>query len=272
MEERVEGFAVIPVLDLRHGRVVRARRGERDSYAPIETPLAKGSAPGAVAAGILAAFPAPILYVADLDAIIDGDPPDRAALEAIARACPGTALWVDAGFHDRAATEAFADAGLGRPVIGSESQRDADLVRALGDRAVLSLDSRGAARLGPAALHEDAGLWPRDVIVMTLARVGADAGPDLDGIRSSAPAPGVACSTRAPSSASTRRMSAGPAAPFRATSEPKSEPMSEPTSQFMSRIVPESPSSGADADPEPLLSLSFNPAPPAIRTRLTAKA
>jgi len=183
MEERVEGFAVIPVLDLRRGRVVRARRGERDSYAPIETPLAKGSVPGAVAAGILAAFPAPILYVADLDAIIDGSPPDRAALEAIARACPGTALWVDAGFHDRAATEAFADAGLGRPVIGSESQRDADLVRALGDRAVLSLDSRGAARLGPAALHEDAGLWPRDVIVMTLARVGADAGPDLDGIR-----------------------------------------------------------------------------------------
>ncbi len=75
MEERVEGFAVIPVLDLRRGRVVRARRGERDSYAPIETPLAKGSAPGAVAAGILAAFPAPILYVADLDAIIDGARP-----------------------------------------------------------------------------------------------------------------------------------------------------------------------------------------------------
>lgn len=183
MVERVDGFAVIPVLDLRRGQVVRARRGERDSYAPIETPLAKGSAPGAVAAGILAVFPAPLLYVADLDAIIDGAAPDRAALEAIARACPGTTLWVDAGFCERAATEAFAEAGLGRPVIGSESQRDGDLVRALGDRAVLSLDSRGDERLGPAVLHADADLWPRDVIVMTLARVGADAGPDLDGLR-----------------------------------------------------------------------------------------
>ncbi|AWN36690.1 HisA/HisF-related TIM barrel protein [Methylobacterium radiodurans] len=182
-----DGFAVIPVLDLRHGQVVQARRGERASYAPIETPLAKGSAPEAVAAGILAAFPAPLLYVADLDAIIDGAAPDRAALKAIlaaiARVCPDTALWVDAGFRDPEATAAFLDAGLGRPVLGSESQRDADLVRALADRAVLSLDSRGDARLGPDALHDDASLWPRDVIVMTLARVGADAGPDLDGIR-----------------------------------------------------------------------------------------
>ena len=177
-----EGFAVIPVLDLMGGRVVRARRGERASYAPIETPLAKGSEPAAVAAGILAAVPAAILYVADLDAIVDGAPPDLASLRAIARACPGTALWVDAGFADPAGVQAFLAAGLGRPVVGSESQRDLGLVAALGSRAVLSLDSRGSERLGPAALHADASLWPDDVIVMTLARVGAGAGPDLAGL------------------------------------------------------------------------------------------
>ncbi|GJD56837.1 HisA/HisF-related TIM barrel protein [Methylobacterium dankookense] len=182
MVGRLGAFAVIPVLDLRHGQVVRARRGERASYAPIETPLAKGSAPGAVAAGLLAALPAPILYVADLDAIIDGAAPDRASLEAIARACPGTVLWVDAGFAEPAAMRAFLESGLGRPVIGSESQRDASLVTELGDRAVLSLDSRGGERLGPAALHADPALWPDDVIVMTLARIGAGAGPDLDGL------------------------------------------------------------------------------------------
>jgi phosphoribosylformimino-5-aminoimidazole carboxamide ribotide isomerase len=47
---------------------------------------------------------------------------------------------------------------------------------------VLSLDSRGTERLGPDALHDDAQIWPEDVIVMTLARVGAGTGPDLSGI------------------------------------------------------------------------------------------
>jgi len=173
------GFAVIPVLDLRSGRVVRARRGERSSYAPIETPLAKGSAPDAVARGLCDAWPATILYVADLDAIIDHAPPDLAALTAIARACPGVALWVDAGFADPEGIADFLTTGLGRPVIGSESQADAGLPARFGERAVLSLDTRGAERLGPAALHDDPSLWPPEVIAMTLAQVGAGRGPDL---------------------------------------------------------------------------------------------
>lgn len=172
-------FRIIPVLDLRHGRVVRARAGMRASYAPIATPLAKGSAPEAVARGLLRAVPATILYVADLDAIIDRAAPDLASLRAIALACPGVGLWVDAGFSGRAGVEAFLRTGLGRPVIGSESQRDARLVRDLGDRAVFSLDTSGGERLGPEALHAEPAHWPAQVIVMTLARVGAGAGPDL---------------------------------------------------------------------------------------------
>lgn len=173
------GFAVIPVLDLRGGRVVRARRGERSSYAPIETPLAKGSAPEAVARGLCEAWPAATLYVADLDAIIDRAPPDLAALTAIARACPGVALWVDAGFADPEGVAAFLATGLGRPVIGSESQTEADVAGRFGACAVLSLDTRGTERLGPADLHDDPSLWPPEVIAMTLTQVGAGQGPDL---------------------------------------------------------------------------------------------
>lgn len=175
-----DGFEIIPVIDLRHGQVVRARAGDRASYAPIVTPLAKGSSPGAVAEGLLRAVAANTLYVADLDAIMDGTPPDRASLAAIRAACPGVNLWVDAGFADAAGVEAFLGCGFGRPVIGSESQGDAGLVRALGNRAVFSLDTRGTDRLGPADLHDEPGHWPRDVIVMTLGRVGVGAGPDLE--------------------------------------------------------------------------------------------
>ncbi|ACL60835.1 HisA/HisF-related TIM barrel protein [Methylobacterium nodulans] len=175
-------FAVIPVLDLRHGLVVRAKAGERHAYAPIVTPLSPSPEPAAVARGLLSAWPARRLYVADLDAIMDGTPPDAASLSAIAAAVPGVELWVDAGFAQEAAVEAFLATGLGRPVLGSESQADAELVRRLGDRAVLSLDSRDGAALGPAVLHEDPSAWPSEIIVMTLGRVGSGAGPDLAGL------------------------------------------------------------------------------------------
>ena len=182
--ERTTRFRVIPVIDLRGGIVVRARRGERDAYAPSDTPLARGSSPAAVARGLLEACPSDVLYVADLDAIIEGRPFDARSLSAIREAAPGVTLWVDAGFDDPEAVARFEQAGFGRPVIGSESQRDERLVRSLGERAVLSLDSRGAERMDPAGLHDRPALWPHDVIAMTLSRVGAGQGPDLSAITS----------------------------------------------------------------------------------------
>ncbi|OHV15626.1 nickel transporter [Methylorubrum extorquens] len=176
-------FRLIPVIDLRHGQVVRARAGERDAYAPDRhPPWPEARGPRTWPAAFSRPSGGDRLYVADLDAIMEGRAPDRASLEAVAGACPGVTLWVDAGFSDFPGVARFTAFGLGRPVIGSESQRDADLVRTLGNRAVLSLDSRGAERLGPDALHDDAETWPEDVIVMTLARVGTGTGPDLSGV------------------------------------------------------------------------------------------
>jgi HisA/HisF family protein len=175
-------FRVIPVIDLRGGLVVRARAGDRDAYAPIRTPLASGSAPADVARGLLSAYPAEILYVADLDAIMDGRGPDLESLRAIRAACPDVVLWLDAGFSDLDTVETFLAEDLGRPVIGSESQVDARLTRVLGDRAVLSLDSRDGKPLGPPELHDDPSSWPRDVIVMTLSLIGVSQGPDIQAL------------------------------------------------------------------------------------------
>jgi phosphoribosylformimino-5-aminoimidazole carboxamide ribotide isomerase len=172
-------FAIIPVIDLKGGVAVRARAGERDSYAPLQTPLSPSADPAAVARGLLDAVPARTLYVADLDAIEAREAND-AALSRIARNGPGVELWVDGGFGDEASARAFLAKGVGRPVLGSESQRDAAAVRALGDEAVLSLDYRGDDFIGPRSLLEDPDGWPGAVIVMTLARVGTSAGPDFD--------------------------------------------------------------------------------------------
>lgn len=68
-------------------------------------------------------------------------------------------------------------------VLGSESLASLkDYHRArerAGPTAPLSLDFRGDTFIGPAGLLDDAALWPGRIIVMTLARVGSNEGPDL---------------------------------------------------------------------------------------------
>ena len=79
---------VIPVLDLLDGHAVRAVRGERSRYRPIQSSLCATSDPVAIARALVAATGARTLYVADLGATIgDGAPdPERtlAAAQALA--------------------------------------------------------------------------------------------------------------------------------------------------------------------------------------------
>ncbi|MCD1643637.1 HisA/HisF-related TIM barrel protein [Aurantimonas coralicida] len=172
---------IIPVLDLKDGRVVRGVMGDRANYRPIETPLADGADPVAVARGLMALAPFRSLYIADLDAI-EGRSANDAAIARLGAAFPTTEIWIDAGVH----TTADARRVLAEPrhvaVVGSESIEGAGVARDLADepRAVLSLDFRGDDFLGPAELLTEASLWPRRLIVMTLARVGSGAGPDLE--------------------------------------------------------------------------------------------
>jgi phosphoribosylformimino-5-aminoimidazole carboxamide ribotide isomerase len=175
---------IIPVLDLRGGAVVRAQMGRRDLYKPIVTPLSPTSDPVDVTRGLLSVHPFTTLYLADLDAI-EGAGDNAKVLHRLRAAFPSLAFWVDNGVADVAAAKRWLDAGLGDLVIGSESQRDMVLVRHLAgrDRIVLSLDFRGDAFQGPPALAGDPAAWPQRLIVMTLARVGSGAGPDLDRLR-----------------------------------------------------------------------------------------
>lgn len=167
---------IIPVIDIRNGAVMRARAGERDSYTPIVSALAPTSAPVDVVAGFLALYSFERIYIADLDAI-QGSGDNRHEIEALIERFPAMRFMVDAG------ATSFDWRGVARVecVIGSESMRDIESLRARKDDAdvVLSLDFRNDVFLGPDALNECADLWPSQVIVMTLARVGVGAGPDF---------------------------------------------------------------------------------------------
>lgn len=174
-------FEIVPVLDLKAGRVVHARAGERDKYAPIRSNLADGSDPDAILDGLLRLAPFRCVYIADLDAIeARGDHWATIASLASRRRIE---FWVDGGFADVKAASRAADRGA-VPVLGTESWRDGEHLAAaiarLGpDRCVLSLDYRGDRFMGPAGFDTSAALWPGRLIVMTLSRVGTGSGPDL---------------------------------------------------------------------------------------------
>lgn len=172
---------VIPVLDLKDGVVVHARMGRRSQYRPIETQLSPTSEPVDVARGLLSIYPFQTFYLADLDAIErKGD--NNAALTHLKTEFPDLTFWVDNGVADSAHAECWLNAGLGHLVLGSETQQDETLVRRFSrdDRVILSLDHRGDAFVGPAALLSDADVWPSRIVAMTLARVGSAIGPDWD--------------------------------------------------------------------------------------------
>ncbi len=171
---------IIPVLDLKGGEVVRAASGRRDLYQPIVTPLAAGSEPVAVAEGLRTLHPFPTFYIADLDAI-EGRAPNREALARLGKMTGAPELWVDAGFADAATLEVALGMPGVLPVLGSESQTGDALLRRYHDHPdlILSLDFFADGFRGPPSLLEAQELWPRQVIVMTLAKVGSGAGPDL---------------------------------------------------------------------------------------------
>ncbi len=173
---------ILPVIDLKAGQVVHARRGDRANYRPIETPLSPSARPVDVARGIMGLHPFRRLYIADLDAIA-GSGDNRDSVAAIHVAFPTLELWVDRGIATPRAARDWVAQALGPVVVGSESAPYLDALQATlaagGQDPVLSLDYRGEDFQGPPAILGRPADWPRRVVAMTLARVGSGAGPDL---------------------------------------------------------------------------------------------
>jgi phosphoribosylformimino-5-aminoimidazole carboxamide ribotide isomerase len=165
---------IIPVIDLMDGRVAHARHGDREHYRPLRSMLCDTCEPLGVARAIMGLHPFRTLYIADLDAI-RGRGHNRQHIDSIRRHHPELTLWVDTGFRD---AHALGATDRIRPVIGSESQSTAHMTRRHRD-AVLSLDFLGDAFLGPPQLFANSALWPPQIIVMSLSRVGSAQGPDI---------------------------------------------------------------------------------------------
>jgi phosphoribosylformimino-5-aminoimidazole carboxamide ribotide isomerase len=148
---------VIPVLDLKAGRAVRALAGDRDHYLPLRTRLHSGCEPIDVARGFRDTLHLRELYLADLDAIA-GMAPSQSLYQSI-RAL-GIDLWVDAGIRDQTSLAGLLAADVATLVVGLETVRGptalAEIRREVpSERLVFSLDMRN----GIPVIAEDAAPW-----------------------------------------------------------------------------------------------------------------
>lgn len=186
---------IVGVVDLVAGRAVHARAGRRDAYQPVQSVAGTAIPPGdaiAVARAYVERLGLEELYVADLDAILEGVPQD-ALVRAIAAI--GAPVWVDAGVASVGRARDALARGASHVIVGLETLASFDALRAIcdavgGGRVAFSLDLRGGEPIvaagsaialesaaQTAARAADAGAGA--VLVIDLARVGTNRGIDL---------------------------------------------------------------------------------------------
>ncbi len=169
---------VIPVVDLKDGKVVHGVGGLRDAYEPIKSQLVESPLPAPVADALVQKLGASEAYVADLDAIEGANPAWNTYGEL---AGAGLRLWIDAGLADvqRAAQfERLARAGAPFDAIiaGLETVGNAELLAQLlaqvgSERLVFSLDLRD----GQPIVADPKSNW-REATADTIAREAIDLG------------------------------------------------------------------------------------------------
>ncbi|MEM7027123.1 MAG: HisA/HisF-related TIM barrel protein [Pseudomonadota bacterium] len=169
---------IIPVIDLLDGKVVHAKRGEREHYQVIESRLTHSSDPNAIVNAYSNLFPFKQIYIADLNAIqATGD--NIELIKTLLKQFPEYEFWVDAGlsFIDELIT--LQQTENIRLVIGTESNPSMNLLMSLHKDDVdwiLSLDFLSDDMVIGQEILESQQYWPQTLIIMMLKRVGTENG------------------------------------------------------------------------------------------------
>lgn len=198
---------ILPVLDVRQGRVVHAVGGDRRRYPALSRRFPFPDDPAELAGHLRERWGERPVYLADLDALA-GDPPDLGLLGVLAE--DGHRVRVDAAVRRPDRARALLRAGARQVVVGLETLAGwEDLERVAEEagsaRTVFSLDIDASGPHAPAwrpddsapstaeaAAEEAAARGAGTVQLLDLERVGSERGPALERLRSvRSAAPGV---------------------------------------------------------------------------------
>lgn len=170
---------IIPVIDIRQGQVVHAVEGQRQQYLPLKTSLSENICPENIVQAFIDSYAFKTIYIADLDAI-EGHPCNDHLICQLHDKFKSLAFWVDQGI---ASTNKLNNLSRWQHVIGSETNIPPETlseVITLAPDVILSLDFQANIFKGNQDLLKNIKLWPDKIIIMSLARVGSNNGPDYE--------------------------------------------------------------------------------------------
>lgn len=163
--------------------MVHAKQGMRQHYQPIQSQLCISHQPIDVIKALLSLHPFSQLYIADLNAIQKLNhsyTTNLAVIKSITQIFPQLTIWLDAGIRNIQELHLWSTLNI-KLVFGSESFDCIEnyiALKQLKDDHILSLDFFTEGFRGPIELLNNDSYWPNDVIVMSLANVGASNGVD----------------------------------------------------------------------------------------------
>ena len=168
---------IIPAIDIKKGKVVKAIQGNRTSYNPIDLVTSYSSNPITFIKTLIITFKPSTIYIADLD-LIDGDGNNIDIICKIAHMYRNKIFWVDVGakkikrLNKRNIT----------PILCSESCEDIKVINYVYKDYIHSYDYRNRF-LGTHYFKKLNSSYKKKIIFMNISDVGNKKGPDFSYLR-----------------------------------------------------------------------------------------
>ncbi len=122
----MNGFKVIPVLDILNSTAVHAVKGERAEYKPLLSKLIKSTNPLEIIQLLNSKYSINEFYIADLDAIINQNP-NLQLLSSILR-IPGVKIMIDPGIANTADILQYSKYNINKLIIGLETIQNLQII------------------------------------------------------------------------------------------------------------------------------------------------
>ena len=168
---------IIPAIDLKKGKVVKAIQGNRTSYKPIDLETSHSSNPITFIKTLIITYKPSTIYIADLD-LIDGDGDNIDIICKIAQMYRNKIFWIDVG--------AKKIKRLNKrniiPILCSESCEDIKLINYVYKDYIHSYDYRNGF-LGTQYFKKLNSSYKKKIIFMNISDVGNKKGPNFSYLR-----------------------------------------------------------------------------------------